>query len=509
MSTTASENRTGYRNLAAWIATATGLLLVVVEADLAPWIRGEGSEVWTWPRRANPSWTAATVSLAIASILVGVVASGIPERVARRGARARSAMLGGIVVLGSCFWVSLLAQGTENVLQKLIVRTVDPAFTSHHAVAVAGMPDGARTFVDRHRELLPDLPAHASTHPPGPALYYRAWIAAFEHLPEISRTVSRRLGYGGEEQLDQWRPPQSPASISAALFGALGLLLAGATTAWPVERLTALLTGDPAKSLRAAALWPLVPGGALMAPQADQALALPVAGCAAACLGALLARRPTTFALLSALAGACAGGAVFVSYGAFTFVAGCGAAAAAMAWGLNEGQPVRFVCGAAIATAIGGGIFLSTRLLGHEPIAALIEALSIHGHRLTWNRPWAISVALNAADALLFVGPPILLLLGQRVATVERRNATRSFIRFDRTDRWSVALVAAFLLSLLSGVVRGEAGRIFVPWMPLLLVAAVAPGGSSSRGGRDLLFSVLGAVLAFWTVSLAMTLRIS
>jgi hypothetical protein len=75
--------------------------------------------------------------------------------------------------------------------------------------------------------------------------------------------------------------------------------------------------------------------------------------------------------------------------------------------------------------------------------------------------------------------------------------------------RWCAALVAAFGLSLLSGTVRGEAGRIFIPWMPLLLVAACS--GETMPRGRTLparLAGALALLLAFWTVALRLLLRV-
>jgi hypothetical protein len=66
-------------------------------------------------------------------------------------------------------------------------------------------------------------------------------------------------------------------------------------------------------------------------------------------------------------------------------------------------------------------------------------------------------------------------------------------------DRMTLAVAAGLGLLVLSGVTRGEVGRIWIPLMPLLLVSALArPGGvegeTASPGRRPAL--LLGILLA-------------
>ena len=63
-------------------------------------------------------------------------------------------------------------------------------------------------------------------------------------------------------------------------------------------------------------------------------------------------------------------------------------------------------------------------------------------------------------------------------------------------ERFQAAAVLGVAALVLSGTVRGEAGRILIPVMPVLLVAAVAgkePGATAP--GPSVRFSVLLAVL--------------
>jgi hypothetical protein len=499
----------GGRRLPLTLVAATAALLATVAFDLAPALRGVGSDVWIWAFQVRPPGAASVPALLLGGALAAAAASRLPERAVRRGGAARGGLLAAIVLAGWAFAVALLAPEPGGALRTLVARTVDPMFTSYHTTALVRMPRGARDFLDRHRELLPTLELHSATHPPGPPLYYRVWLTAFERRPELARAIARAVGLGDVAALARLRPAQSPASVAAALAGALGLLLAGAAAAWPVARLVERLSGDAGLGLRAAALWPLVPGGALMAPEFDQALALPVAACAAALAAAALAPSGRRALAAGALAGVFAAAALWLSYGSVAFLAG--ATVAAIALGSASARRA-WVTGLAGAAAAGCSLFFATALAGHEPLGAAIDALSLHGTRHTWQRPWGISVALDAADTLLFLGPPLVTLLVVRLVRWNRSAGAGGLASLDGPARWSVAIVVAFALFLLSGTVRGEAGRIFVPWMPLLLAAAVAGDRRSSPGGAAAIdrptLAALAATLAVWTFALRHLLRV-
>jgi hypothetical protein len=497
------------RRLPLALAAVTAGLLATVALDLLPALRGVGSQVWMWGHQWRPPGAASVPALLLGLALAAVAASRLPALAARRGPAARGALLGAIVAAGWGFGVALLAPEPGGALRTLVARTVDPMFTSYHTTALVRMPGGARAFLDRHRELLPELELHSATHPPGPPLYYRAWLTAFERRPGLALAIARAVGLGDVAALASLRPAQSPATVAAALAGALGLLLAGAAAAWPVARLVERLSGEAELGLRAAALWPLVPGGALMAPEFDQALALPVAACAAALVATALAPGGRRALAAGTLAGAFAAAALALSYGAVAFLAG--ATVAAVALGSATGRRT-WVAGLTAAATAGAALFSVTALAGHEPLGAAIDALSLHGTRHTWQRPWGISVALDAADTLLFLGPPLVTLLVVRLVRWHRSAGAGGLASLDGPARWSVAIVVAFALFLLSGTVRGEAGRIFVPWMPLLLAAAVAGDRRSSPGGAAAIdrptLAALAATLAVWTFALRHLLRV-
>jgi hypothetical protein len=135
-------------------------------------------------------------------------------------------------------------------------------------------------------------------------------------------------------------------------------------------------------------------------------------------------------------------------------------------------------------------------LLGHDPARALLTALSIHREIYTAPRGYAVWLLFNPLDFALFLGLPVavtgLLLLPGALREVAARAAT------DPITRFRLATFAGLIVLLATGVTRGEVGRIWIPLMPLVLVASL---GDTSRPGR--VESLLdGVLLAAFTVAM-------
>ena len=268
------------------------------------------------------------------------------------------------------------------------------------------------------------------------------------------------------------RPEYATAARAAGVLGGLLILVACVLTAWPVAALAADLGCGPLPSARIGALWVLLPGPVLMLPQFDQALALPVALSAAALARAVRAGRGsgTGWAAASGVAG---GVALGLSYGAPAFLALGGLAVLAAAWA--RGVPPR----AALA-----------RAAGHHPIASAIEALRIHREFFTLPRAYALWLLFDPLDLAVFLGLPVALSLVWATARAARRLAARA--RPTAEEAFRLAAMAALAALLLSGQTRGEVGRIWIPVMPVLLVAALARPAEERPGAADaLLLAVL------------------
>ncbi len=452
-----------------------GLVLLAVVLDQPPQIRGPAPypPEWQWPLREGPTSGRFGWPLLAAGALLGLLAASASDRARTQPRRIARAILAAAILAGFAFSLALLGLEPAGAHATLVARAMSTSWSSYYNVAVSPEAADPRVFLDRHAELLPGLPKHAATHPPGPVLYYRGLIAVTESRP---RLTSALLALQGHDESRPPHPPNTRASKAAALLGALLLTLLGAAAAWPVSAIAARLSGDALSGARAGVLWTLLPGPALFVPQFDQALALPVAATAALLLSAVADTRPVLRLSKTALAGLVSGLALLVSYGSIVFLVFTALAVLAV-------TPLsrRLALALLVAGGVAAGVIGVTALLGHDPIAAARTALAIHRATYTRPRSYALWLPFNLLDLALFVGPPVAALFVFRVP--------RS--RLART------LAVGLALLLLSGATRGEVGRIWIPLMPLLLVGALTDpteGASPSRREALLVGTLLIAI---------------
>jgi hypothetical protein len=489
---TAARQGEGRRR--AVILLASLVVLVSVPFDLIPILRGPAPypPEWQWAYRADgparPLLLAAAPALALLALLT---ASGLPWA-RRHPVAGRRALLVGAVLLGAGLQIGLLAREPGSPLRTLLSRTRSRSFTSYHAVAISPQARDPLSFLRRHAERLPELAGsakHAATHPPGPVLYYRALVALCEASPSLTDALLDAAGLPERE----FRPPATRPARAAALLGALLLGLLGALTAWPVARLARSLGVEGLAASRLGLLWALLPGPALMTPQFDQALALPVTAATALLLTAGSGHEARPWRAI--LAGLLGGVAIFTSYGAAAFLAIGGVAALAAA-GRKAG--LRRSAGlAAVAVLVAGFAALGLpALLGHEPLRALGTALSIHRDTYTTPRSYLLWLVFNPLDLALFLGVPVAaagLLFLPQVVRPSSGQAPR-----DPMDRFRLVLFAGVVLLIATGLTRGEVGRLWIPLMPLLLVACLGGPGGPSRNEA----MVQGVLLAALTLAM-------
>jgi hypothetical protein len=469
------------------VATAVALLaLLLVLTDVVPLLRGPAPypPEWQWLRRDEaPAPRRYAWPVASAAALLGLLAASGGRWFRERPRRGAATLLAGATLLGTTFQLGLLDLEPAGATRTLIGRVVSRTETAYYTVAVSDDARDPLAFLDHHAALLLDLrktARHAATHPPGPVLYYRAWTAACEASPTLTRLALASTGLeAGDGPMR--RPPHTPASIAGALLGGVVVLALCAAACVPIALLLRVLGRDALGAARIGSLWPVVPGAALMSPQFDQALAMPVAGATAAL--ALAAATPAGPRRLAAavLAGTLAFVASFVSYGALAFVALGGLAVAAAVGWRSALRPA----GIAALTALAWWVL--TIALGHEPLAAARTALEFHRVTYTAPRSYALWLAFNPIDLALFLGAPV-------VAVGVLRGDRRLD---DPFRRFRAALLAGLVALLLSGTVRGEMGRIGVPLMALALPGAI---GDRELPARDAAW--MGLLLAVLCIAL-------
>jgi hypothetical protein len=144
-------------------------------------------------------------------------------------------------------------------------------------------------------------------------------------------------------------------------------------------------------------------------------------------------------------------------------------------------------------------VFLTPALLGHRPWASLATALAIHRDDFTAPRDYALWLIFNPLDLALFVGLPVAFAWAHGLLVSVRGGIT------EPHDRMRVVTALGLLALVLAGITRGEVGRIWIPLMPALLVAALVRGTGRPRvlesalAGTCLLVLCL-AMRAYWQV---------
>ena len=203
---------------------------------------------------------------------------------------------------------------------KLLI-TISDTFTSHYTVAISREARDVGWFLDHHAEILPQLPLHSATHPPGSVLYYRGVLGlceSWEWMTGRLVDMAARLGV----ELGAFELPRQRHLLAAALLAPLIIMFGAAATCVPIALSASRIGLSPMGAVRVGIIWVCVPGPLLMVPELDQLLALPIALFAALLLIAVSReRRSRTRYCFVLAAGVLAVLAMGLSYGAAVFLA--------------------------------------------------------------------------------------------------------------------------------------------------------------------------------------------
>ena len=481
----------GMKAAAPLVLAGTSLLvLAAIVTDALPWLRGPAPypPEWRWAGRPGGPAGSLMPATAVAIAILGLIALSEAWR-RRLGPRwAARALLIAVSVGGLGIGIALLGRDSPDPLWAMRQRAKSFSITSYHTLAVSDEARDPRAFLEAHAALLPVLVArapHAATHPPGPVLWYRAALALCEWSPRLTGALlSVSAAPVPEEQRNEVR-----AGRASALLGALGLAVLSVLTVWPLARLGEGLGLAPVAAARTAAVLTLLPGPALFAGSLDAALALPAAAAATWLLDALRSPSRAGAGAAAIAAGVCERVALFGSYGAGAFLAVACLAVVAAEGGdrCPPGRAAAISLGAATVAALLA--FGLPSLLGHDPLRALRTALALHRTEYTAPRGYALWLAFNPLDFALFAGLPVALVaLGRARESLRRAGRRRS----DPLDRFRIVTLAGIALLVASGLTRGEVGRIWIPLVPLLLLASATTDEDASPV-EGLLPATLGA----------------
>lgn len=492
--------------------------MIALWFDRPPELRGPAPQwiEWSYYFAPKPIPLRILVTLALGAGLVGMFAAASRSGAAPPGARHASsaAFLSLAALLGFAWWISLLGLKPSGAVQHLVADTLSPTRTSYLNVAMRPEAERPLDFMRQHHELILNYRSeslHASTHPPGPVLFYRAVYGLVRTVPGVAeigaRAIRARAG-------DLWpdtpamppntRPgvppaPTSDAALASALLSGSLVLALGIATIFPLFMLARGLGVSEGGARLIALTWLLMPGPALMAPEFDQALAFPITFLACALLWAVGAPDPRRAALRGGAAGALAAVCMELSYGSGPFLAVLALGAAAWAWRSPiDGKPHRdrrldFAALGALAAFL--LVFAGLFALGRRPVASFIAGMI--NHRI-WigHRTYTIWLLFNPIEFLVFFGPPTVLAgaIAHAGGPLPQTPGGRALRRFKNGCLVGLAALVA------SGGSPGEVGRIWIPLMPLFAVIilgkAEAEGPENPEASPRLAWTWMAGALA-------------
>jgi len=480
-----------------WVVLLTSLYLVGMATRVSPYLFGP--DEWRWPGRSPspvtyPRWWPSLLLLAVYLLAVLLWLDGpAADRPSRRREWAAMAFL---LLMAPALQVALKYIHYRYPVEFYLYRTIGP-HNGFWQIAI-GADDLGQYLRTYPRQMLAHPFVHTPVHPPGDFVYVWLWRKGFEQFPGLARTVAQFLR--AYNCADLQFVSLEDAQIASALAQML-IPLGSGLPVIPLYRLGKRL-GGPRAGMRAAALYVVVPSLTLFTMRWDQLYPLFL------CLSlywlhvGLEERRFVLFFL----AGLSVSVASFMSFGNLTILPALGAYGLAH---LASGGLLRWKDWLR-QTWRGWGLLILGSVsvwLAYQAACGVSfwevfsTAMQTHFHL---GRSYRVWVVYNVYDFLTFLGVPVaVLFVAESIRAWRRVVQTRLAVSAEALPALAVSTT---LLALdLSGVARGEVGRMWLLWMPAAcLIVAI---GSTHRSRFS--YVLVLALLALQTLSATLFLRVS
>ena len=463
--------------LAVSAALAAAAVAVFVTNAIPLGVPGE----WTW----DYHWTGRQGEIVV-PLGVWVVFALCVVAVRRKMGQTRPSRLVHGIAAGTLVALAVALQMSVAHLGKLGIRdfavvTYAP-WTNGYCYRASRVRDMGR-FLRHYHTTMGRLGMHVRTHPPGGVVFYWLAIRAFDASPGAAEGLLcalRDTSFDPTPSLDAFEEhtgaSMGPSVRAGAWTSSMVLMLAAAATPALAYALAAALHGGLC-GLTAGALVCVLPGLMVFTPATDQLLCPLALAAVLLCLHGLNRQRVWPWAA----AGVLVAGGLFVSLSAAPIAMLVGVAAVmrrgrarTAAWQIAAFALALVLVFAALRAATGfRPLLVYGKLLRIAP-QSLRDAYDQRGAAMTYWK-W---IGWNLGDVLIFAGVPLCLLYG---AAWWRRAGRWTWVR-GRAGSFHAAGAATLLALNFSGVTLGEAGRLWLMYMPILAVLAAAE--LTSRSGR-------------------------
>lgn len=437
-------------------------LVAFIFTDALPWLRGPAPETseWYWPYLLRPFshwWLPVFVGL-----LMLLLAGWWLRQPVTRSRDAAALLLISITMIG--LQLALIQADRTPLLAELIDRTLSNLSGGYFepAITISDLNTALQTYPD----LMPTFVAeHARTHPPGLIVANNLTAAFFTKFPDLSQTLA---GWVFPHRCtDLWLLAR-PFSVAAALLTwSLLPLLAAALTVWPGYALARQWL-EPAKARLATLLIATIPALILFAPKVVQ-LYPPLVLLLFLCLAY---GQQNGRLIWYALAGLLYSLLTLLSLGNLALALPIVLYLLLDLWQRQQLTLKRLGQIGVVLSLAGLSLWLLLWLgWGVPPWAIVQTGLAQHYTLVTLLRRYDWWVVWNLVDVLLFAGWP--LLLGFGLALAGASNALRQR-RLTSLHILALSLLALILVLNFSGSARGEVGRLWLFFMPLLAIVGTA-----------------------------------
>jgi hypothetical protein len=468
------------RNLL-WLAIPSLLLIAALWFDWLPFLRGNAE--WQWPLRATLDLTRVGVPLIALACYVALAAGGLRVLDRAGAARKNERLFLLFLTLAAPLLQLALAYGVSRApLLEFFGPTVSAHNSGYFSTAVAA-PD-LNSLLAHYPSIMPTLPIHAQSHPPGPIV--AQWLSwqFFQSSGPLAEAIALPL-----RTLQCHNPGLMALDNAQIASAALGMLLPliGALAVWPLFAFGRRVVGSQAAAL-AAALFPIMPLFAMWPAQWDQIYPLLLfTGLYFAHTG--LTPRPST-ARRSAqgaasvsmwrifLAGVPLSLASFFSVGNVVLMGIVGL------YGLTLERRLQSALRPSVPLSLRLSVSLSLRLIvafglgcasiwlayavryGVNPFEVMATGSRLAFESTTGQRTYGVWLLGNLIDFAVFLGVPLVVLLVLNLTKINKSSpAVRPLL---------ITTFGALLLLIASGLVRGEVGRLWMYFGPLFLLLAAS-----------------------------------
>jgi hypothetical protein len=463
-----------YVRTASALCAGFGLIMMAIITNTPSEIRGPKPypEEWQWPLRETAINTDfLPIILSVVLLLVGLYLTH-KTKILDTTERGFALILIIAILAGWSLQLALINLEPGGATAYMSYKTMGRTATSYHWVSRSPEARDPIQFLKIHHRILEPakkMDIHVSTHPPGAVLAFRGLTSITEQWSGLRVLLLNKLrSIGIVESVTQ--PKQTPATLAAALLGALILSFCGALCALPIGLMVTKLSGSMQMGSSIALLWPFIPAPALICAQFDQLLALLVASTNLALLHTLDPKSSARSIWLWILfASCCASLGCFISYGTpvflvFTTIPLLGYQ------NLHRTHVMRYIQQSSIVTIFTISLaFGLPALLGHSPILAFQKAMQIHFETFHLPRSYWSWLLFNPWDFMLWSGLVTLPLLCINKPTFIFSRKTWLHCDSANIPRMRFLYLLCICLLVLSGSTRGEVGRIWLPLMPMLM----------------------------------------